>query len=276
MKKVICLLIMLTCTAQTVFSNDLCPNSYELTSGWSRFISRASGSNFIHTTILEHYLEKQAKKELGGKFDIKIDSFSTKDLKSGKFKSLNAVGEKLKIEDVSISKATITSICPFNQLDKSNNSTIKFITDFPANITMELSADDINKVTETTDYKKAINEINDILRGMLNVESINFDIKDNKLWYNFVLSTPFSPKKQTVSIGTNLNLQNNNIHAETAASSARPTVLSILNMLDALNFINPLDFSTKILENNIVNANLQDVYIQDNKVIVKAFINIKK
>ena len=180
------------------------------------------------------------------------------------------------MDDVTISQATLSSICDYNQLDKTGNSAYRFVTDFPANLTFELSSKDIDKITQTTEFKKNLKEINSILRGMLSIDSVNFDVNDSRLWYNFVFSTPFSPKKQVVRVGTNLRLNNGVISTETVDSSSRPTVLSILNMIDALNFINPLDFSSKILENKIVNINFQEIYVKDDKVILRAFVNVRK
>ncbi len=276
MRKFWFLLILIFLSAQNLWAGELCPTAYELTSGLSSFMSRATGSNFIHTKLLEHYLEKQLAKKLPGKFEIQIDSFSTPDLKNGKFRSLTAVGENIILDELSISKATVNSICDFNRLEKTENSTYRFAEDFPANITIELSAADINQITQTTDYKRTIREINNILLGMLRIEDVKFDIHDNKLWYNFIFSTPFSPKKQAINIGTSLKLNAGDVSIITDQTSGKPTILSILNLTDALNFINPLDFSTKILENSIINASLNEIYASDNKIIIKAFINIRK
>lgn len=276
MKKFLLFLMLVVLSGQMVFASDLCQSSYDLTSGWNRFASRVSGSNFLHKTILEQYLEKQIAGYAQGKFDIKIDSFSTADLKDGKFKSLTATGENVVFGDVSASKINLNSLCSFNQLEKTENGTYRFVTDFPAEVTLEFNADDLNRVTNTTDYKKIIKQINQNLLGFLRIENVKFEITDNKLWYNFTVSTPFSPKKQAVHIGTALNLTSENIKVANTESSSKPTILSLLNMTDALNYVNPLDFSVKILENSIINADINEIFIDNNKIVLKAFINIRK
>lgn len=268
-------LVLIFC-AQTAFANELCPTTYELTSGWAKFASRASGSNFIHTTVLERYLEKQISKNLGGKFDIKIDSFSVPDLKEGKFRGVKATGENIEIDKVSVSKATLNSICTFNQIEKTEDAQYRFVTDFPADLTVELSAADLNKITQTTDYKKTLRQINESLMGFLKIDGINFEIKNSKLWYNLSFSTPFSPKKQSVKVGTGLRLKNNEISVENLETSGKSAILKILSMSDALNYVNPLDFSVKILENSRINADVKEVSIDGDKIILKAFINIRK
>lgn len=270
------LTILLIFCAQSVWAENLCPTTYELTSGWARFASRASGSNFIHTKILEKYLETRIAKKITGNFDIKIDSFSTADLKEGKFKGVKATGENIEIDKISVSKATINSICTFNQIEKTEDSHYRFVTDFPANLTLELSSADLNRITTTTDYQKMLRDINESLMGFLKINDIKFDIKNNKIRYDLTFSTPFSPKKQSVSVTTGINFQNNDVTVDTLESSGKSSILKALTMSGALNYVNPLDFSVKILENSRINADVKDVYINEDKVILKAFINIGK
>ena len=176
MKKLLCLIILFLGTS--AFANDMCITTYDLTSSWAQFVSRTTGSNFIHKTIMERYLEKEARRYLGGKINIKLDSFSANDLKAGKFKGLSGVGENITIDKLSISKATVASICPYKRLEKTENA-YKFATDFPANLTLEFSAEDLNKITTTTDYKKTVKNINNTLLGLLKIENIKFEIKEN-------------------------------------------------------------------------------------------------
>lgn len=275
MRKLI-FLILVVFTAQISYASDICQSGYDLTSGWNRFASRISGSNYIHKTILEYYLEKQISKYIQGEINIKIDSFSTQDLKDGKFKSLEATGENLIYKDLSASKVKINSLCSFNQLKRIDNSTYSFVTDFPAELTIEFSADDLNRITNTTEYKNTIQKINQNLLGFLRLESVNFEIESDKLWYNLIVSTPFSPKKQALRIGTGLNLIGDEIKVANTETSVKPTILSILNLTDALNYVNPLDFSVKILENSIINAEIKEVYINNNHIVLKAFLIIRK
>lgn len=277
MRKLLLLLMLFVCTGQVcIASNIYCPNGYDLTSGWRRTLSKISGSNFIHKTILEYYLEKQIASYIQGDFDIKIDSFSTADLKDGKFKSLSATGENIKFDGISAAKISIKSLCDFNQLEKTSASTYRFVSDFPAEATLEFNAEDLNRITNTTDYQKTIKKINKNLMGILRIENINFEINSGKLWYNLIVSTPFSPKKQHIRIGTGLNLINKEIKISNTDSSGKTTILSILNMTDALNYVNPLDFSVKILENNKIDADINEIFINNDRIVLKAFVNIRK
>ena len=276
MKKFLWLFICILAICPKVLANNLCATNYELTSGWSRIFSNISGSNFIHKTILEQVLEKQLERNLIGKFDVRIKSFSTADLKDGKFKELSATGENIIIDKLEVSKISINSLCPYNQIQKIDNKTYQFTKDFPAKVSVELSQEDLNKITQTTDYKKTIKELNNTLRGFLRIEDVKFEIKENKLWYNLIFTTPFTPKRQAMHIGTNLNFTGQDITVSNGVTNAKPTILSILNLSDALNFINPLDFSIEILENNVVDSQLQEIYIHENKIVLNALVIIRK
>ena len=276
MKKIFWLVICLLGICPSILANNLCATNYELTSGWSKTFSKISGSNFLHKTILEQVLEKQLTKNFTGKFDVKIKSFSTPDLKEGKFKELSATGENIIIDKLEVSKISINSLCPYNQIQKIDNKTYQFKENFPAQAIIELSADNLNKITQTTDYKKNLKELNKTMRGFLKIEDIKFEISENKLWYNLIFTTPFSPKKQAIRIGTNPNFTGEDITISNSVTSSKTTILSILNLSDALNFINPLDFSLEILENNVVDAQLQELYIQDNKIVLNSLLIIRK
>lgn len=65
-----------------------CPAPYDLTSGISRFVSNVTGQNFLAEKIGESITKRTIKKNIaGGKIDVNINSFSTRDLKAGRFKS---------------------------------------------------------------------------------------------------------------------------------------------------------------------------------------------
>lgn len=276
MKKIFWLVICILVICPSVLANNLCATNYELTSGWSKTFSKISGSNFLHKTILEQVLEKQLTKNFTGKFDVKIKSFSTPDLKEGKFKELIATGENVIIDKLEVSKISINSLCQYNQIQKTETKTYQFKENFPAQAMIELSADNLNKITQTTDYKKNLKELNKTMRGFLKIEDIKFEISENKLWYNLIFTTPFSPKKQAIRIGTSPNFTGKDITISNSVTSSKTTILSILNLSDALNFINPLDFSLEILENNVVDAQLQELYIQDNKIVLNSLLIIRK
>lgn len=275
MKKLLIILTIFIFSVPAFALENLCPSTYELAGGLKRFTSNISGENLIYTKLLENALEKQAKKELGGEIKIKIKSFSAQDLKEGKFSSANLIGENVSIRELDISKIELKSICSFNQIKK-GTSAYNFVTDFPANVKIELSADNLNKITNTTDYKKALKEINSNLNGFLEIKNITFEIEDNKLVYNIDYITPFSSHIRPIKIKTDINYKNGESYVVNTQTSNHKSVLRYLLLNNALNYINPLDFSAKILENNTIETDVSEVYISDGKIIINAVMNIRK
>lgn len=277
MKKLLSVLFLGICFCGYAFADEYrCPNTYIVNSGLSKFISNASGSNFLYTKLLEQTLEKQAKKQFSGHFDVKLKSFSKKDLKEGKFKSLSATGENIKVDGISIDKVTINSLCDFNQFTKNENSKYEFVTDFPADITFELTSANINQVKNLPGFKEKLEKINSQLNGFLSVKDANFDIKDGKLVYAIDYTLPFSPKEQRISVTSDIMFFDNTVYNQSEAADGKSAVMNFLKLTNALNYINPLDFSAKFLQNNNIATRIKNVYIRDDKVIVEALLNITK
>lgn len=277
MKRVFYILFLGIFVGNYAFGTEYnCPSTYVVRSGLSKFISNANGSNFLYTKMLEQVLEKQAQKQFSGHFDVKLKSFSKKDLKEGKFKSLSATGENIKVDGIAIDKITINSICEYNQFAKNENSKYEFVTDFPANITFELTPENINQIKNLPEFQKKLEKINSQLNGFLSVNDTNFDIKDGKLIYDISYTLPFSPKEQHISVKSDILYFDNTVYNQSETANGKSAVMNFFKLTNALNYINPLDFSTKFLQNNNIATNIKNVYIKDDKVIVEAFLNITK
>lgn len=277
MKKLFTLVLTGIMLGNIAYCEDYaCPNTYVLNSGFSKFLSNATGGNFFYTKALEHVLEKQAKKEFKGNFDVKLKSFSKKDLKEGKFKSITASGENLEIDGISIQKITLNSLCEYNQLAKNESGKYEFVTDFPALLTFEFTPQNINQVKNMPEYKAKLAKINSELNGFLKISDMNFDLRDDKLIYDINYTLPFSPNEQRISISSDVAYFNNTVYNQTETASGKSVVLQFFKMANALNYINPLDFSMKFLQNNNIAGSVQNVYIKDNKVFVEALFNVTK
>ena len=277
MKKLFMLILLGVMFGSIGFCEDYaCPNTYVLNSGFSKFLSNATGGNFFYTKALEQVLEKQAKKEFKGKFDVKLKSFSKKDLKEGKFKSITATGENIDIDGVSIQKITLNSLCEYNQFAKNDSGKYEFVTDFPAALTFELTPQNINQIKNMPEFKTKLDKINSELKGFLKISDMNFDLKDDKLIYDINYILPFSPNEQKISVSADVAYFNNTVYNQTETANGKSVVLNFFKMTNALNYINPLDFSIKFLQNNNVAGSVQNVYIRDNKVFVEALLNITK
>ena len=77
-----------------------CPANPELSNGFARALSNATGTNFIAEKAAQSIIKSQIKKEAKGSFNVKVDSFSLPDLKAGRFKGIEITGKDIVADDV--------------------------------------------------------------------------------------------------------------------------------------------------------------------------------
>lgn len=282
MKKIILMIAILTagqvCFAQNC-DNACCSSPYDLTSGISRFVSNVTGQNFLAEKIGESITKRAIKKNIvSGKIDVNLDSYSTRDLKAGRFKSLEITGKNVDIDGVYISYFNARTLCNFNYIphDKNNNFIVK--EDIPIIFTTELSEDDLNNTMNSADYKRLIRDINSIggSFNLFEITSTNVRLKDGKMFYIVKYAMPFMRKTKEVVISADINVENGKIVLNNANLENRHSTMDIEAFSSMLNYINPLDFSAKILENKDAKFNIQNVKIADKKITIDGRMTVLK
>lgn len=281
MKKALLTILLLTlgqvsfasCDAQT------CVAPYDLTSGFSRFFSKVTGQNFIASKIGESLLKKAIKKEItSGKIDVNLNSFSTRDLKAGRFKSLEISGKDIVVDGIYISYFNAKTLCDFNYVvqDKDGNVIVK--EDLPVALNVEITEDDLNNTMNSSDYKRMVNDINTI-GGTLNlfqIVSTSVKLKNGKMYYIMKYAIPFVRKPQEIVISSDLCVSNGEIILANTNFVNDNVALDIHKFSKLLNYINPLDFSAKILENKNARVSIQNVHILNGKIDIDGKITVLK
>jgi hypothetical protein len=276
MKKFILILMLLSsiCYARCDVS---CPTDYELTSGVSRFFSSVTGQNFLAERIGSSLLKKAIKKNIeSGTIKTDLQSYSVRDLKAGKFKSIEIKGKDVNVQGIYITSFDIKTLCNFNYLvyDKKNDVTVK--EDMPMSMNIVISEDDINKTMASSDYKRLINDVNSLANGLFQINSTVVRLKDNKMYYAMKYTIPFVRKSKEVALCANLRVDNGTIVLADTSFVGGNTTLDINKFSKLLNYINPLDFSAKILENKDANVNIQNVKISDKKIVIDGVVTVLK
>ena len=198
MKKILLTILLLAAGQMSFASCDTqnCIPPYDLTSGVSRFFSKVTGQNFIAEKVGESIAKKAIKKEISsGKIDVNLKSFSTRDLKAGRFKSLEITGKDIVVDGVYISYFKTKTLCDFNYVVQDKNGDVIVKEDIPVYAETTITEDDLNNTMNSADYKRLVNDIN-MLGGSLNlfqIVSTSVKLKKGKMFYA-ILSIP--PKKQ--------------------------------------------------------------------------------
>lgn len=282
MKKIILSFVLLL-AVQGVQAQDCstlkCPAPYDLTSGFSRGISTVTGQKFLSEKIGEKLVKKAIKKNItNGDIKVNLDAYSVRDLKAGRFKSLEINGKNVDIQGVYISSFNAKTLCNFNYIanDKRGNYIVK--EDIPASFNATITEEDLNKTMLSSDYKRMIDDINSI-GGNLNIfqiTSTNIKLKNDKMYYVLKYSMPFVRKTKELVITANLKVENGQIELANTSFLNNSMALDVDKLSKLINYINPLDFSAKILENKDAKFNIETVNISNGKITIDGNMTILK
>ncbi len=282
MKKMILSFVLLL-AVQGVQAQDCstlkCPAPYDLTSGFSRGMSTVTGQKFLSEKIGEKLVKKAIKKNItSGDIKVNLDAYSVRDLKAGRFKSLEIDGKNVDIQGVYISSFNAKTLCNFNYIanDKKGNYIVK--EDIPASFNAIITEEDLNKTMLSSDYKRMIDDINSI-GGNLNIfqiTSTNIKLKNDKMYYVLKYSMPFVRKTKELVITANLKVENGQIELANTSFLNNSMALDVDKLSKLINYINPLDFSAKILENKDAKFNIETVNISNGKITIDGNMTILK
>lgn len=282
MKKIILSFVLLL-AVQGVQAQDCstlkCPAPYDLTSGFSRGMSTVTGQKFLSEKIGEKLVKKAIKKNItSGDIKVNLDAYSVRDLKAGRFKSLEIDGKNVDIQGVYISSFNAKTLCNFNYIanDKKGNYIVK--EDIPASFNAIITEEDLNKTMLSSDYKRMIDDINSI-GGNLNIfqiTSTNIKLKNDKMYYVLKYSMPFVRKTKELVITANLKVENGQIELANTSFLNNSMALDVDKLSKLINYINPLDFSAKILENKDARFNIETVNISNGKITIDGNMTILK
>lgn len=282
MKKIVLGLVLLLAVqgAQAQDCSTLkCPAPYDLTSGFSRGMSTVTGQKFLSEKIGEKLVKKAIKKKIvSGDIKADLDAYSVRDLKAGRFKSLEVSGKNVDIQGIYVSSFNAKTLCNFNYIanDKRGNYIVK--EDIPVSFNAVVTEEDLNKTMNSSDYKRMIDDINSI-GGNFNIfqiTSTNIKLKNNKMYYVLKYSMPFVRKTKELVISADLNVENGQIVLANTTFLNNSLSLDVDKLSKLINYINPLDFSAKILENKDAKFNIENVKISDGKIVVDGSMTILK
>ena len=259
--------------------NYICPENVELTSAASRFFSNITGQNFIGEKVGESLIKKALKKNADGDFKVTLDSYSVRDLKAGKFKSLDIKGKNILVDGVYISEAEMRTLCEYNYISQDKNGDYIVMENIPVAISAVITEEDLNRTMMSKDYQRLLNDLN-TLGGAFNIFSIDstrIKIKDNRIYYIVRIAVPFVRTTQEVVMSANLKVVDGEIKfSDPELLNNRHEGKDLSKLASVLNYINPLDFSMKILENKDAELSIRNISIQDGKILVDAKMLILK
>lgn len=282
MKKLMLALSILLLSVNAASADCLtfqCPSNTELSNGFARTLSTATGTNFLAEKAAQSIIKSQIKKEAQGDFKVKVDSFSVPDLKAGRFKGLEITGKDIIADEVYLSYLKLKTLCDYNYIVvDSKNNTATFKEDFGMAFAASVTENDLNNTMKAAGYNALIEELNSI-GGSFNLFKIttsHVKIRDNKFMYVVRLVFPFINMKKDVVLTADINVHNGKIIFSHTKLLNDYFVMDLSSASYAINYLNPLNFTLKILENKDADMQVEEAVIKDNQINVDGTILVLK
>ncbi len=281
MKKIILLLGMLVAVNSACFAacDYSCVAPYNMNTKTRTFFSAISGYN----SIVENSVEATIKKEIlkfasADNLYVDLESYSPGDLRNGIFKSIEIKANNVLINDIHLTSLDLRSLCDFNYI-KQSGSDVVFMEDFPMEFNMVMTQDVINKTMTHARYQNIIKELNRLANSYgvgLQIASTKVAIKANKFYYIIGFNVPFVKREQKIVLETDIRVKNGKVVLNNTRLVSGPIKLDLKKIDFMMNYLNPLDFSVKILENKEAQVNVKNIEIKDNNIIADGIIIIPK
>lgn len=279
MKKILFMILLLLAGSAVFAQCEVldCPAPYGLTSGVSRFFSAVTGQNFLAEKIGGGLIKKAVKKNINsGDIKAKLDSYSVRDLKAGKFKSIEISGKNIDAQGIYITSFNVKTLCDFNYIVDNHKGDVIIKENMPMAMSVTINEDDLNKTMNSTDYKRLINNVNSLAGGFFEVNSTYVRLKNDKMFYIIKYSLPFVRKPKEVVLSADLCVDKGKIILANTSFAGSNSTLDINKFSKLLNYINPLDFSAKILENKEAKVSVENVKIKDKRITIDGRITLLK
>lgn len=282
MKKLILILgLIVFCSTQAFaacdYSDKCMATPYDLSLKGCQITSKVTGLTFLTEKFAQLIIKNELKKATKEKFNVEIKSFSAQDLAQGRFKSLKISGKNLEIEDVYLTYLEAHTVCDFNYVELKNN-TLKFKENMVMKFAIEISDTDLRKTIKSAGYLDMLNKVNLSSMGItfLKLSSTDIQIKNNKLYFTINVTTPLSTKPLSIVVRSDLKVQDGDIVLTKLDIVNLYTVLDLSKVTYLLNALNPLTFSTEILNNKNSKMSIQSVEIIGDRIYIGGNIFIPK
>lgn len=259
------------------YSAKCAPKAYDLSSRGAQITSKITGMTFLAEKLAQFIIKKELKKAAKEKFKVEMKSYSINDLRHGRFKSLKISGKNLNIDGVYLTSLEAKTLCDFNYVELYKNN-IKFKENMVMDFAMEISSQDLQKTIQSTGYLDKLNKTNLSCFGItfFKLNGAEVQVKNNKLYFTVKVTTPMSANPIPIVVRSDLKVEDGNIVMTKIDLVNVFTVIDLSKITYLMNALNPLTFSTEILNNKDSKMSIKTVDIIGDKISVKGNIFIPK
>lgn len=282
-KKLIALLTTIMLTSSITFADDLtqfCAQPYDMSMKGTKFLTAITGMNFLSRAIANSVVKSELKKSTGAKgFKVKMNSFSAKDLAAGRFRGLDISGDNLDFDGVYVTQFNANTVCDFNYV-KATTKDIKFKENFIMKYNMTISDVDLRKTLLSKNYLTFLNSLN-IKVGPMNLmelKDVDVKLKADKFYFILKMNNQIFGRNVpvTLNMSSKMKIENGQFKVSEVTFENFNQKISLTQLTNVLNLINPLNFTVDVLNNKNTKLALNNFDIKGNKIILDGTVFVPK
>mgnify|MGYP000085900980 FL=1 len=282
-KKLIALLTTIMLTSSITFADDLtqfCAQPYDMSMKGTKFLTAITGMNFLSRAIANSVVKSELKKSTGAKgFKVKMNSFSAKDLAAGRFRGLDISGDNLDFDGVYVTQFNANTVCDFNYV-KATTKDIKFKENFIMKYNMTISDVDLRKTLLSKNYLTFLNSLN-IKVGPMNLmelKDVDVKLKADKFYFILKMNNQIFGRNVpvTLNMSSKMKIENGQFKVSEVTFENFNQKISLTQLTNVLNLINPLNFTVDVLNNKNTKLALNNFDIKGNKIMLDGTVFVPK
>ncbi len=282
-KKLIALLTTIMLTSSITFADDLtqfCAQPYDMSMKGTKFLTAITGMNFLSRAIANSVVKSELKKSTGAKgFKVKMNSFSAKDLAAGRFRGLDISGDNLDFDGVYVTQFNANTVCDFNYV-KATTKDIKFKENFIMKYNMTISDVDLRKTLLSKNYLTFLNSLN-IKVGPMNLmelKDVDIKLKADKFYFILKMNNQIFGRNVpvTLNMSSKMKIENSQFKVSEVTFENFNQKISLTQLTNVLNLINPLNFTVDVLNNKNTKLALNNFDIKGNKIMLDGTVFVPK
>lgn len=282
MKKLLAIFTVLLLISQAAQADEkqLCKKPpYPAGNAFSRFVSNATGTNFLLSKAVELEVQKALKKELGSNFNVELYPFGGKTLIDGKFRKFSAYSKNISTQGVNISDFYLETLCDYNQIAY-KGSKVSFAENMVLKYQGKITQDNLRKTLFSNEYLNAVSNL-DVSVGsfsLVKVSNADVALKNNKAVFSYDITMPagFAKTPYHVSFSSDLKVENGGIALSNINFGNPVTNTAMRAFVPIINKLNPFDYQFDILGNKNGQLKVKNVKILDNTIVFDGVVVIPK
>ena len=220
-------------------------------------------------------IKKALKKETGSNFDVKFEGYTLSSIKRGIFKYIEISGHDVKVDNVTVPYVHLVSLDDYNYIDYKKNP-IEFKCDMTYKYDLLLDDETINAALKDSDYNKTLAKVNKIASPFFVIKGVKTKITDNKFYIVTDYNLPLAVTKDRSFVAqSDFEVIDGKIKAKNVSIDTSYGNLGLNKVANLINYLNPLEFTVDLIDNNKHKTTIENINIVDNKVKVDGKIYVK-